>query len=101
MTLVVGDDLDSPTSLNTVQIHKSNISHDTSSPFNSPNTRIRRAKICKTTRKPILHIVGTLEPSLTNTDDGSKLRLLVLISGVDRDGAQEDESQNGEEDERH
>ena len=42
----------------------------------------------------------TFELSLTDTDDGPELSLLVLI-GVDRNGAQEDESQNGEEDERH
>ena len=41
------------------------------------------------------------EQLLTNTNDGSKLGLLVLIGGIDGDGAQEDESENGEEDERH
>jgi len=43
----------------------------------------------------------TFEPLLTNTNDSSKLGLLVLICSVDGNGAQEDESQNGEEDERH
>lgn len=39
--------------------------------------------------------------SLTNADDGPKLGLLVLISGVDSDGTQENESEDGEEDEGH
>ena len=46
------------------------------------------------------HYVEYTRTLLTNTDDGSKLRLLVLI-GVDRNGAQENEGQDGEEDERH
>lgn len=40
------------------------------------------------------------EQSLTDTNDGSKLGLLVLVS-VDGDGAQEDESENSEQDEGH
>ena len=46
------------------------------------------------------HYAEFMRRSLTNTDDGSIVGLLVLIS-VDRNGAQENESQNGEERERH
>jgi len=38
---------------------------------------------------------------LTDSNDGAKLRLLVLISSVDGDGAEENESENCEERERH
>ena len=38
---------------------------------------------------------------LTDSNDGAKLRLLVFISSVDGDGAEENESENCEEHERH
>lgn len=39
--------------------------------------------------------------ALTDSNDGSKLGLFVLIGGVDGDGAEEDKSENCEEHERH
>ena len=38
---------------------------------------------------------------LTDSNDGAILRLLVLISSVDSDGTEENESKNCEEHERH
>jgi len=46
MTLVVGNNLNTSTSLNTVHIHKLNVPYDTSSLVtNLPNTRICCAEI--------------------------------------------------------
>jgi hypothetical protein len=39
--------------------------------------------------------------ALTDSNNGSKLGLFVLVGGVDSDGAEEDKSENGEEHERH
>jgi len=100
MTLVVGNDLDPSTTLNTVEGRKLSFSHDTSPPSQLTQRKNTSCRDLKEQRQPP-YGPQKVFMRLTNTNDGSKLGLLVIISSVDRDGAQEDESQDGEEDEGH
>lgn len=103
MALVVGDNFNSSGSLNTVWTRKLNNSRDTSQPFRPAETHPTQEYVVPRSRQGVscpARYARCTRRVHTNTDDGSVLGLLVLI-GVDGNGTQENESQNGEEDERH